>query len=110
MPDYEFYTTEYHGKQIDEADYPRLSIRAKSWLENRGCDLSGVPPSKLDFAICAIAEAWQTNEQGGDLASHSLGNQSKSFAQKKPKSDSQRLIEAAQLYLGNYCNFTVRWI
>ena len=107
MPDYEFYTAEYHGNQIDEGDYPRLSARAKSWLESRGCDLSGVPPSKLDFAICAIAEAWQVNEQGGDLASQTVGSWSKSFTQKKPKTDEQRLLEAAKLYLGSCVS--VRW-
>ena len=110
MPDYEFYTDTFFGIAIAESDFPRLSARAKAWLDSTGCRLSGIPPDKLKLGICAIAEAWQINEQGGDLVSQSLGNHSKSFAQKKPKSDSQRLIEAAQLYLGNYCNLSVRWI
>lgn len=110
MPDYAFYTDTYHGNQITEADFPRLAARADSWLESLGCDLSGAPPDTLDMAICAVAEAWQTNEQGGDIVSQSVGSWSKSYTQKKPKSDMQRLTEAARMYLGDYCTFGVMWI
>mgnify|MGYP001154609449 CR=1 FL=1 len=110
MPSYNFYTDEYFGNQIAEADFPRLSTRAEDWLESLGCDLSGIPPDKLKMAICAVAEAWQTNEQGGDITSQSVGSWSRSYQQKKIKSDNQRLQEAAQMYLSNYCSLGVKWL
>lgn len=107
MPDYKFYTDTYFGNQIAEADFPRLSLRAENWLESLGRDLSGIPPDKLNMAICAVAEAWQTNEQGGELASQSVGGWSKSYQQAKPKTNEQRLLDAVKMYLGN--DTTVRW-
>lgn len=92
MPDYAFYTDVYFGNVIAEADFPRLSARAESWLESQGCNLSGIPPNTLNKGICAVAEAWQTNESGGDLASQSVGSWSKSYTQKKPKSDTSEIL------------------
>ncbi|QHA01672.1 hypothetical protein [Dehalobacter restrictus] len=62
--------------------------------------------ASVQMAACAVAEAWQTNEQGGDVVSQSVGPWSKSF-QKETKSDADRLYEAAQLYLPNVRR--VRW-
>ena len=107
MPTYEFYTKTYMGNQIAEADFPRLSLRAENWLDSLGRDLSGIPPDKLDMVICAIAEAWQVNEQGGELASQSVGSWSKSYQQTKPKTNEQRLLDAVKMYLGN--SVSVRW-
>jgi len=107
MPDYKFYTDTYFGIQIAEADFPRLSLRAENWLESLGRDLSGIPPDKLNMAICAVAEVWQTNEQGGELASQSVGGWSKSYQQSKPKTNEQRLLDAVKIYLGD--NTVVRW-
>lgn len=109
MLDYNYYTRTYHGNQIALADIPRLITRAGEYLDSLGCDLSGVPPDTMDKALCAVAEAWRINEQGGDIVSQSAGPWSKSYAQKKPKTDDQRLREAAALYLGKYCNLSVRW-
>ncbi len=109
-PDYDFYTDTYYGNQIAEADFPRLSNRAESYLNSLGCNLSGLPPDKLNMAICAVAEAWQTNEQGGDVVSQSVGSWSKTFAAAaRPKTNEQRLTDAAKLYLGP-CAGGVRWI
>lgn len=109
-PEYAFYVDVYYGNQISETDYPRLISRASAFVDNLGCDLSGVPPDTVSMALCAVAEAWQTNEQGGDLVSQSVGSWSKSFAQNKPKSNAQRLTEAAWLYLGRYCGLAVKWV
>ena len=103
--EYAFYTGTYKGKSIPEADFDRLITRANSYLDRMGVNL--VPEStNAQMAACAVAEAWQTNEQGGDVVSQSVGPWSKSF-QKETKSDDDRLFEAAQLYLPNVRR--VRW-
>ena len=110
-PDYTFYADVYFGNQIPEADFPRLTARASAFLDGLGCDLTGVPEEVMKKAVCAVAEAWQTNEQGGDVVSQTVGSWSKTFASgSRPKTGDQRLLEAAQLYLGKYCNLTVRWV
>lgn len=109
-PDFTFYTATYFGNQITEADFPRFIARASAYLDGLGCDLSAVTDETFKMAICAVAEAWQTNEQGGDVVSQSVGSWSKTFASGgRPKTNDQRLLEAAQLYLGKYCSLTVRW-
>lgn len=108
LPDYTYYTDAYHGNQILEADFPRLIHRAGAYLSGMAC--TAPPDSEVyKMAACAVAEAWQVNEQGGDLTGQSVGSWSKSYAQKRPKSDGQRLLEAAQLYLGP-CVGAVRWV
>jgi ABC-type hemin transport system substrate-binding protein len=104
MPTYEFYVSTYMGNQIAEHDFPRLITRAGVYVENL-CVTAD--ESKLNMAICAVAEAWQTNEQGGELASQSVGGWSKSYQQAKPKTNEQRLLDAVKMYLGN--GTTVRW-
>lgn len=107
-PTFEFYTDTYYGNQIPEADFPRLTARASAFLDGLACDLSDVPEDVLKKALCAVAEAWQTNEQGGDIVSQSVGSWSKHF-QRKAKSDDDRLFEAARLYLGGRVR-RVRWV
>ena len=103
MPTYEFYVSTYMGNQIAEQDFPRLITRAGVYLEKFNC----TDESKLNMAMCAVAEAWQTNEQGGELASQSVGGWSKSYQQTKPKTNEQRLLDAVKMYLGN-C-ISARW-
>ncbi len=106
LPDYTFYTETYYGNQITEADFPRLISRASAYL-NGICDIDNTPEKTAKMALCAVAEAWQINEQGGDIVSQSVGSWSKSYAEKKSKTDEQRLNDAAKLYLGN---ISVRWV
>jgi len=109
LPDYNFYVEMYYGNQITEADFPRLVSRASAYLDG-ACSMSGVPEEAMKKALCAVAEAWQTNEQGGDVVSQSVGSWSKSYAQKKVKTNDERLVNAAKLYIGKYCNLSVRWV
>lgn len=109
MPDYSFYTESYQGNQIAEYDFPRLITRAGVYLKGVACKGVVVEDDSYKMAACAVAEAWQKNEQGGDLVGQSVGSWSKSFAQKKPVSDRQRLFEAASLYLGDSVR-TARWL
>ena len=103
MPTYEFYVNTYMGNQIAEHDFPRLISRAGVYLEK----FNVTDENKLNMAMCAVAEAWQTNEQGGDVASQSVGGWSKSYQQTKPKTNEQRLLDAVRMYLGD--NTVVRW-
>lgn len=109
LPNYTFYTDVYYGNQITEADFPRLVSRASAYLTD-ACNASFVPEETIKKALCAVAEAWQANEQGGDIVSQSVGSWSKSYAQKKVKTDEQRLNDAAKLYLSKYCSLDVRWV
>ena len=103
MPTYEFYVSTYMGNQIAEHDFPRLISRAGVYLEK----FNVTDENKLNMAMCAVAEAWQTNEQGGELASQSVGGWSKSYQQTKPKTNEERLLDAVKMYLGD--NTVVRW-
>ncbi len=106
LPGYAFYKSAYNGKDIVEDDFPRLINRAGAYLDNLlSADVSD---EEYKSAACAVAEAWLVNEQGGDVASQSVGSWSKSYAQRAPKSDEKRLYDAAALYLGQY--LSVRWV
>ncbi len=98
--DYEYYRDTYLGNAIPEGDFPRLSLRASMWLRRMLGNNINLESESVKMACCAVAEAWQVNEQGGDLASQSVGGWSRTYS-KKPKSDEQRLIEAARIYLPN---------
>lgn len=61
MPDYTFYTTNYLGEDIPEAEYPRYQKRAQDKLRHFKhvfcvSDREGVPDAE-DNAVCAIADA-----------------------------------------------------
>jgi len=105
--DYTFYTDTYKGNSIPEADFDRLILRASSYIDRIYNGTIETVTDNIKMAACAVAEAWQTNEQGGDVVSQSVGSSwSKSF--QKTKSDDARLLEAAKLYLGDLVR-TVRW-
>lgn len=99
MVDYTYYTETYKGNAIPSSDFDRLITRAGSYLTRSVPDID-VTGEDVKMAACAVAEAWRTNELGGDLASQTVGSWSKSFQQKAPKTDDERLYEAAALYLG----------
>ncbi|HWQ76559.1 MAG TPA: hypothetical protein VN441_14700 [Syntrophomonas sp.] len=107
---YEFYTDVYKGNALTEYDFGRLILRASTYLDRitGSQSASYTPAESVSMAACAVAEAWQVNEQGGEVTSQSVGSWSKSFAQKKPKTDDQRLLDAAMLYLPSIVR-AVRW-
>ncbi|MFV0517246.1 MAG: hypothetical protein ACK5MV_07610 [Aminipila sp.] len=106
---YAYYTAEYMGNSIPSANFDRLANRASSYLDKIiGSKISEISTTeKVKMATCAVAEAWQINENGGDVVSQSVGSWSKSF-NKESKSDDQRLFEAANLYLYDVVR-KVRW-
>lgn len=107
MVDYSYYRDTYMGNQIAESDFSRLITRAGNYIDKVTGGREVTPlPDNVKRAVCAVAEAWQTNEQGGDIASQSVGSWSKSYQQKRVKTDEQRLLDAAKLYLDS---ISVRW-
>lgn len=103
LPSFEYYTSEYHGNEISEVDFARLISRAGNYLKKVKCD---IPTENYKNAVCAVAEAWQVNEQGGTLTSQRVGSWTKTYASNK-KSDNQRLLDALSLYAD--CK-TVGWL
>ena len=99
--DYTFYTDEFFGTAIEEADFPRLSSRASDFIDyyTRG-KAAGVTDeatlTALAKACCASAEAMQADEQlkalaakatasalassGGEIKSETVGSWSQSYA------------------------------
>lgn len=73
--DYSFYTGEYYGTAIAQADFPRLASRASDFLDyyTRG-KAAKVPETDtatntaLAKACCAVAEAMKADEDSKKLA------------------------------------------
>ena len=107
---YEFYTETYKGNAIPSAEFGRLVTRASSYIDNitGGRASSYSIDDAVKMAACAVAEAWQTNEQGGEVASQSVGSWSRSYAI-KAKSNEQRLYDAVSMYLSSTDLFS-RWL
>jgi len=108
--DYTFYKEKYMGKAIIEADFNRLATRADSYIDSItiGRASSYSADDAVKMAACAVADAWLTNEQGGDLQSQSVGSWSRSYAV-KAKSAESRLYDAVSLYLSS-TGLLSRWL
>lgn len=106
--DYTYYTSTYQGNAVVDADFGRLILRASAYIDRitRG-RVPKPAPESVKLAACAVAEAWQINEQGGELQSQSVGSWSRSYAA-RPKSNEARLYEAAAMYLDS--SFLGRWL
>lgn len=94
--DYEYYTDTYLGTAIQEADFPRLSLRASSFLDyyTQGRAAQNSELDALKMACCAIAEQYQaidaaqvlaqkalsaSLDSGGELQGQSVGSWSKTY-------------------------------
>lgn len=94
--DYEYYATTYLGTAIKEDDFPRLSLRASSFLDyyTMGKAAQNAALDALKMACCAIAEQYQyidtaqalaqkslsaSLESGGELQSQTVGSWSKTY-------------------------------
>ena len=110
--DYRYYITTYLGTAIQEADFPRLSLRASSFLDyytqGRAARNDGLDALKM--ACCAIAEQYQAidaaqalaqkalsaalSEKGGELQSQSVGSWSKTY--RSGGDSAQQALSSAQ--------------
>lgn len=94
--DFEYYSTVYLGTAIKEDDFPRLSLRASSFLDyyTQGRAAQNPDLDALKMACCAIAEQHQyidtaqalaqkslstSLESGGELQSQTVGSWSKTY-------------------------------
>ena len=94
--DYEYYTTTYLGTAIKGDDFPRLSLRASTFLDyyTQGRAAQNAALDALKMACCAIAEQYQyidtaqalaqksltaSLESGGELQSQTVGSWSKTY-------------------------------
>lgn len=94
--DYEYYSAVYLGDAIQEADFPRLALRASSFLDyyTQGRAAQNADLDALKMACCAVAEQYQyidtaqalaqkslstSLESGGELQSQTVGSWSKTY-------------------------------
>lgn len=72
--DYEYYKDTYLGTAIKEADFPRLALRASSFLDyyTQGRAAQNVDLDALKMACCAVAEQYQYVDTAQSLAQKSL--------------------------------------
>ena len=72
--DYEYYKNTYLGTAIKEDDFPRLSLRASSFLDyyTQGKAAKNADLDALKMACCAIAEQYQYIDTAQALAQKSL--------------------------------------
>lgn len=94
--DFEFYTVEYLGQTIQEADFSRLALRASAYLDHctGGRAKSRPDMPELKMACCALAEQYAVIEaanaaaqqaaassmdSGGEIQSESVGGWSRSY-------------------------------
>ena len=94
-----YYRSVYLGTEIAPDEFPRLCARASAYLDGVSASADHPDDDAVKMAACAVAEAWQRNEEGGEVVSQSVGSWSKTYASSgKTKTDA--LLEAARLYLG----------
>ena len=96
--DYEYYTTTYLGTAISEADFPRMALRASSFLDyyTQGRAAQNADLDALKMACCAVAEQYQyidiaqalaqksltsslESSESGELQSQTVGSWSKTY-------------------------------
>lgn len=98
MVDYDYYINTYLGGLILSDDFPRLAARASAYLNTISSAAEHPDDEAVKMATCAAAEAWQRNEEGGEIVSQSVGSWSRTYAS-SGKSKESALLEAARLYL-----------
>lgn len=95
--DYEFYRGTFLGDQIEESDFPKLAMRASTFLDfcTMGRAKQRADMLEVKLACCALAEQYQAIETAqksaqkslsnalasseGELSSQSVGDWSKSY-------------------------------
>lgn len=104
--DYHFYVGVFRG-QMAEADFNRLAVYASAYLDEltmgrTAGELSAEIEDKAKMALCAVADAYRLNEQGGGVASETNDGISVTYVAgiSNAKTDGRRLYEAAALFLG----------
>ena len=111
--DYTYYTDTYLGTAVKESDFPRLALRASSYLDyyTMGKAAKNAGLDALKMACCALAEQIQTIEAAqalaqravsaspesggaGELQSQSVGSWSKTY--RSGGDSAQQALSSAQ--------------
>lgn len=109
--DFEYYANTYLGTAIEYNDFPRLSLRASSFLDyyTQGRAAQNVDLEALKMACCAIAEQYQyidtakalaqksltaSLESNGELQSQTVGSWSKTY--RSGGDSAQQALSSAQ--------------
>lgn len=74
--DYQYYKNTYLGTAIQEADFPRLALRASSFLDyyTQGRAGQNQDVNAVKMACCAVAEQYQSIDLARQAALHALQN------------------------------------
>lgn len=111
MADYQFYTDTYLGGSIPAEEFPRLAQRAGEQLAQYKRMYAVKEPAEgnENKAVCAMADAlyyFETLQNGGMVASSSIGSVSSSFqtgaVDLSPKAQAKELYRCACQYLEIY--------
>ena len=107
--DYQFYTAEFLGTAVAQADFPRLAARASVLIDQvtfgraaavvtAGTDTDTI--DKIKMATCAVAEMLHKDEsEGGEIQSEQVGNHSVTYVKGPARSLISRAREEAKPYL-----------
>lgn len=109
--DYKFYVNDFHGNAVSEADFDRLCERAGEYIDYFTLGNARVyhdTDKILAKCCCAVAEVILNEENGGLIASESVGSHSISYvrgtttgATNAVKSEEQRVYDTVKRYLLN---------
>ena len=100
--DYNYYRDEYRGAMASD-EYERLSRRASAHLDSLTfgrIEGEWVSDPRVKDACCAVADVLQRCENGGELASETVGKWSRSYATQN-RTPAQNIRSAVLLYLGD---------
>lgn len=100
--DFSFYAGEYFGL-LKEEEFARLSVRAKAEIDRltfgRAETATEGALHAVKLAQCAVVDELAHMEQGGEITSESNDGVSRSYAAGVARSKSQRIADAARVYL-----------
>lgn len=101
--DYSYYSIEFLGNKIAEADFPRVASRASEYLDSITAGIITklqAVPEEVKKATCAIAEKIYSKEQGQEVVSESVGSYSVTYKDAQTPYEKE-LYNIAKCYLGH---------
>lgn len=110
--DFDFYAATFLGDAIAQADFDRLALRAteqidqltfgraEEYITADTAEQDAAMIALIQMATCAVAEAIQSNEAGGQIQSERVGQHSVTYSVATPVTKQAAISKAAKLYLG----------
>lgn len=108
--DYLFYTEQYGGTAIAQADFGRLARQASAQIDELTferaapiitADTDDNLIERIKLATCACAEELYRQEQGGVISSEKVGSYAVTYAVSPAMSNQVRLSATVRVYLGS---------